>query len=63
MSDLSVSFGCGDYPTNDMPSDKIKYDKRLEEKWDKEMRAKGYLQDSTGNWYNPNDRFVYDLDW
>lgn len=64
MSDFNVSYGCGDYPTNDLSSSKTKTNKRWEKKWDEERRAKGMIQDSTGSWYDPQNPIdCFYADW
>ena len=63
MSDFNVSYNCGDYPTNELSCSERKRNTHDEKLYEQEMRAKGYLQDSTGCWYNPKSRFIYDLDW
>ena len=59
--DRNVAFGCGDYPTNECPSERVNY--KEDKGREKEMRAKGYLQDSTGCWYDPKAPSVFGTDW
>lgn len=61
MTDFHVSYGCGDYPTNDLSSEApriIKEDKA----WAEKMRKRGYYQDSTGCWFHPNEPSVFGED-
>ena len=63
MKDFDVCMGTGDIPTpidNDSP--KIVQSTTPEEI--REMKKKGYIQDSTGSWFNPNNYIdSYYMDW
>ncbi len=62
MSDFKVSYGCGDYPTNECSSSTPKRKSIWNEKDKKRMKAKGYHQDSTGCWFHPKHPSVFGED-
>jgi len=63
MSDYKVANGCGDYPTNEISSQTSRRRESIYTKeYVKELRAKGYHQDSTGCWFHPSNPSVFGED-
>ena len=66
ITEYYVSCGCGDYPTNELSSETSYKNVRTkeDEKREEEMKAKGYIKDSTGRWYDPKNYIdSYYADW
>lgn len=62
MKDFDVCIGTGDIPTPDYSDEHI----NCVEYWidEDKMKAKGFIKDSTGKWYDPNNYIdAYYADW
>jgi hypothetical protein len=63
MSDFDVCIGCGDIPTNELGGDTT-FESIYSNEDIQEMIDKGYMQDSTGSWFDPTNAVdCYFIDW
>lgn len=65
MTDFDICLGTGDIPTpTDTYDDEIRNKPTYTPEEEEGLKSKGYIQDSTGSWFNPNNYIdSYYMDW